>query len=94
MITQYVEKARFPQRVSEDGVDRRCLIAMRNSVAGVLLERIKRLSRGCFREGSGAASAAAAARLQMNYMNGLALYGTSLQFLDSLQAQVSCTFTS
>ena len=90
VITQYVEKARFPQRVSDDGADRdrRCLIAMRNSVAGVLLERIKRLSRGCFREGS-AASAPAAARLQMNYMNGLALYGTSLQFSDNLQAQVS-----
>ena len=86
VITQYVEKARFPQRVSDDGADRRCLIAMRNSVAGVLLERIKRLSRGCFREGS---TASAAARLQMNYMNGLALYGTSLQFSDNLQAQVS-----
>ena len=80
VIVQYVQQARFPNVQN----DRRSLIAMRNSVAGVLLERIKRLSRGCFQ----AVSAESAARLQMNYMNGLALYGTSLQFSDHLQAQV------
>ena len=80
VIVQYVQHARFPKFQN----DRRSLIAMRNSVASVLLERIKRLSRGCFKE----VSATSAARLQLNYMNGLALYGTSLQFSDNLQAQV------
>ena len=79
-IVQYVHHARFPKMQN----DRRSLIAMRNSVASVLLERIKRLSRRCFQEVADASEA----RFQMNYMNGLALYGTSLQFSDNLQAQV------
>ena len=83
VIVQYIQHARFPKVQN----DRRSLIAMRNSVASVLLERIKRLSRGCFQEGV----AASAARLQMNYMNGLALYATSLQFSDNLQSQVGLT---
>ena len=63
---------------------------MRDTTAAVLLERIRRLSRGCFRfEQMGEGSVRA---LQMNYMNGLALYGTSLQFSDNFQAQVALKY--